>query len=66
MKRPIPYAAYTPAASPIFLANGISLAISTYQAGRVILIRNDNDQLNTQEVCHVFVTPYSYNVVVII
>jgi hypothetical protein len=26
---------------------GISLAISTYQAGRVILIRNDNGQLNT-------------------
>ena len=26
---------------------GISLAVSTYQAGRVILIRNDNGQLNT-------------------
>ena len=26
---------------------GISLAISTYQAGRVILIRNDNGQINT-------------------
>ncbi|MBK8434257.1 MAG: TIGR03032 family protein [Chloroflexi bacterium] len=38
---------YTTSFVEILSQLGISLAISTYQAGRVILLRNDNGRLNT-------------------